>query len=111
VVASREYGRRFADCREDPTDELPEPCPLLVDPLHEGVLHSEQAAWVLAVLDLLPPRQRQVLAWHYDGYPPSQIADILRITPANARVALHHARETLRSYLASEGRNDVHHVD
>ena len=55
------------------------------------------------MLDLLPLRQRQVMAWTLDGYTPAQIADELQITAEAARSSLKKARRTLATYLREEG--------
>lgn len=66
----------------------------------------EQRHEVLRVLDLLPLRQRQVMAWTLDGYPPAQIADELGITAEAVRSSLRKARRTLAAYLRAEGMSD-----
>ncbi len=53
---------------------------------------------LLAVLDRLPLRQRQVLAWTYDGATTTEIAETLQISPDAVRSNLHHARTTLRAH-------------
>jgi RNA polymerase sigma factor (sigma-70 family) len=57
---------------------------------------AEQLA-VLEVIASLPAQQRRVLALRYDGYTPTEIAEMLQTTPNNVRVTLHHARRRLRS--------------
>jgi RNA polymerase sigma-70 factor (ECF subfamily) len=51
---------------------------------------------LLTVLNLLPVGQRQVMAWTYDGYQPTEIAVLLQMEPATVRSRLRDARATLR---------------
>ena len=50
----------------------------------------------LPLLDTLPPLQRQVMAWTYDGYRPTEIAAALGLPAVNIRSALRDARAALR---------------
>lgn len=99
-VASRTFIRRATSIEEVPVDEIPDGAPLLP-------LHIDVAAWehreVLRVLALLPPRQRQVMAWTFDGYSPSEIAEELQITPETVRSNLRKARRTLAAHLEDTG--------
>lgn len=103
VVATREYMRRLYSDHEEPVGEI------LGGLLRPGVAADEAAivgpaqARVLEILRLLPSRQRQVVAWVYDGYTPKEIAEILNLDPGTVRVSLHKAREMLKHYLAGEG--------
>lgn len=61
-------------------------------------IHEEE--WeVLNVIARLPERQRQVVAWYYDGFTCEEIAEVLDITPANTRANLYQARKRLRTEL------------
>jgi DNA-directed RNA polymerase specialized sigma24 family protein len=51
----------------------------------------------------LPPRQRQVLAWHYDGYSNIEIAKILGLTDKAVAANLYQARQALKRLLAGSG--------
>jgi RNA polymerase sigma-70 factor (ECF subfamily) len=69
----------------------------------EHVLLSEAASdeietghAFIAAIRRLPPEQRQVMAWTYDGYRPTEIAAILGKNPATVRSTLRAAREALR---------------
>jgi RNA polymerase sigma factor (sigma-70 family) len=103
TVASREYCRRVTTCHEELAAEIPD---LLLDlgraADEAAVLGSEQAS-VLESLRLLPPRQRQVMAWVYDGYTPAEIAMFLGLGPGTVRASLHKAREMLKYHLTGEG--------
>lgn len=92
-VASRMLARLIASVeKENLVDEVSERSCLL--PL-TNVEAWEQRHDVLRVLDRLPPRQRQVMAWTLDGYTPSEIADELNITAEAVRASLKKARRAL----------------
>jgi RNA polymerase sigma factor (sigma-70 family) len=97
-VASRALVRRIASV-EDFVDDPPEHSSLL--PTLTSVEAWEQRHEVLRLLDRLPPRQRQVLAWALDGYTPAEIADELEITPEAVRANLMKARRALAEYLGT----------
>jgi RNA polymerase sigma factor (sigma-70 family) len=96
LVASRRYARRVATVHEHPVDDLDHAAgsPLIAPDTQLEEL--EQRHTVLTLLDQLPPRQRQVMAWTYDGATPTEIAEALQITPDAVRSNLHKARTTLR---------------
>jgi RNA polymerase sigma factor (sigma-70 family) len=100
-VASRELVRRIASVAEDPRDNPPEHSSLL--PTLTSVEAWEQRHEVLSLLDRLPPRQRQVMAWSLDGYTPAEIADELEITSEAVRASLMKARRALVKYLGITG--------
>lgn len=53
----------------------------------------------------LPPDQRAILVLrHYEGYQPSEIAEILGIPPGTARSRLHHAHHAMRAALDADAR-------
>ena len=90
-------------CHDEPRAEIPGP---LLEPgsaADEAALLGAEQVRVLEVLRLLPYRQRQVLAWVYDGYTPAEIATILNLDSGTVRASLHKARETLKPYLTREG--------
>jgi RNA polymerase sigma-70 factor (ECF subfamily) len=103
TVASREYCRRIAACHDEPATEIPAHLLRPGAAADEAALVGSEQARVLEVLRLLPYRQRQVMAWVYDGYTPAEIAAILDLDPGTVRVNLHKARETLKRHLAGEG--------
>jgi RNA polymerase sigma-70 factor (ECF subfamily) len=49
------------------------------------------------LLQLLPPRQREVLVWTFDGFAVGDIADALEIAPETVRSNLRHARARIKS--------------
>jgi RNA polymerase sigma-70 factor (ECF subfamily) len=58
--------------------------------------HRQQQL-VLATLQGLPYKQREALAWLYDGYKPVEIAEILGQDPAAVRQNLSKARRNLKA--------------
>jgi RNA polymerase sigma-70 factor (ECF subfamily) len=64
----------------------------------------EQQHEVLRLLKHLPPRQRQVLAWTFDGYTPSEIAEELAINSEAVRSSLKLARRTLAAAIGEMGK-------
>jgi RNA polymerase sigma factor (sigma-70 family) len=100
-VASRALARHIASVEEDPVEEIPEHSSLL--PPLTNVTAWEQQHEVLRVLDLLPPRQRQVMAWRLEGYTPAEIAEELKITSEAVRANLKKARKTLAQHLGTTG--------
>lgn len=77
--------------------------PLERVPTSSGLLSAAQATEIeqrhtlLALLATLPPAQREVLAWTFDGYGPTEIADLLGKTPATVRSLLRQARAALQA--------------
>jgi RNA polymerase sigma factor (sigma-70 family) len=98
-VASRKYGRRVASA-EAPVD-LVEESPLL--PAHHDVTDWDQRHHILQLLAGLPWRQRQVMAWTFDGHRPHEIAAELNITPQAVRSSLKLARRALAAQLDQAG--------
>lgn len=101
TVASRHWWRRSGrDKREVSSDELPE---------SSGLLSAEESTEIetrhdfVAVLRGLPSSQRQVLAWTYDGYQPTEIAALLGKEPATVRSVLRSARAALRKKRGEAG--------
>ncbi|WP_084557636.1 sigma-70 family RNA polymerase sigma factor [Couchioplanes caeruleus] len=91
-VAARELARRVAELDyEILTDQVPERPALLAN----NADLSEQSRRIVAAIQELPPRQRQIMAWTYDGYAPAEIAEELDITPEAVRSSLRKARRSL----------------
>ncbi len=103
TVAARMLVRRVAAVRDILTEAVPEGTPLL--PAPAPAAEWEQRHEVLRVISQLPPRQRQVMAWTFDGYTPAEIAEILRLAPDAVRQSLAKARRALADHLrtASKG--------
>ncbi|MFI0411804.1 RNA polymerase sigma factor [Actinomadura sp. 3N508] len=94
TVAVREYLRRPPV--ETPIDAVPDRAAF---PLLDSVELGEQEQRVMDALHTLPMKQRQVMAWHYDGFPNAQIAKEMGINEAAVRQNLHRARERLKELL------------
>jgi RNA polymerase sigma factor (sigma-70 family) len=97
--------RRVAErvhCRSRSSREFPveitsdRPWPPLVS---SSVELRDEAAEVLAALAALPARQRQIMAWHVDGFSPAEIARELNMEQAAVRQNLAKARKNLKRLL------------
>jgi len=108
TVASRDFIRRRVRSVEDATEEVPESksaSGLLRDNTSAiAVEEQDEELRVLQLLALLPPRQRQVMAWTYDGYTPAEIAAQLStpeypLTPEAVRASLKLGRRKLAEHL------------
>jgi RNA polymerase sigma factor (sigma-70 family) len=102
TVASRRYARHLATVHEEPTGDLEPASGHSLGADHELRAVEERHA-VLRALARLPLRQRQVMAWTFDGATPTEIADNLAIKPAAVRSNLYKARSALRRYLDETG--------
>jgi RNA polymerase sigma factor (sigma-70 family) len=89
----RPSGDGGAEEAEDPPDET-------AHPPEEWLAHKELAAAVADGLGRLPPQQRAALELKALGHSQQDIAEILGVTPNNAGVLIHRARQTLAGYLA-----------
>jgi RNA polymerase sigma-70 factor (ECF subfamily) len=85
--------RAERDQREVPQDELPEPTALLSVEESDEI---ENRHTFLIMMHGLPLNQRQVMAWTYDGYQPTEIAALLGKDPATVRSTLRDARAALK---------------
>ena len=95
-VASRRWASKIAGIKEVPVGEPPElPVPLT----KEAVTDLEERQEVLRVLRLLPPRQRQILAWTYDKFTPAEIAAELGLTAEAVRASLMKARRAAATHI------------
>jgi RNA polymerase sigma-70 factor (ECF subfamily) len=61
----------------------------------EDIYDKEDVKTVLEILATLPERQREVMAWLYDGYSSQEIAERLKMQPSTVRSTIRHARSTL----------------
>ena len=88
LTAARQAARR-----ETPQATLPDaPVPV---PVALAVELTEEARQVLAALQGLPPRQRQVMAWIVDGFGAVEIARELGVSPESVRQSHAKARKNL----------------
>jgi RNA polymerase sigma factor (sigma-70 family) len=101
-VASRALIRRIASI-DDPVNELPESEALSSE---RDITDWEDRHEILRLLRLLPPRQRQVLAWTFDGFSPAQIAAELGLKPEVVRSNLKKARRAASAHIAAQGENE-----
>ncbi|MDQ2879792.1 MAG: RNA polymerase sigma factor [Actinomycetota bacterium] len=101
TMASRKLARHIASIDENPVEQLHQRNSLV--PVSIDVGTWEQRHPVLAVLDRLSPRQRQVMAWTLDGYAPAEIASELQISFQTVRASLTQARRTLAAHLDTTG--------
>ncbi|MFB7229780.1 RNA polymerase sigma factor [Streptomyces fimicarius] len=96
TVAARAYLRQVG-LRDRPTGSLPDRpgghCPL------DEVVLREQEQRVYDALGMLPPRQRQVMAWHLDGFSHAEISGQLGITAEAVRQNYARARLSLKKAL------------
>lgn len=66
-----------------------------------AVVSDELGARVARLVSSLPPRQREILVLvAFEGMSPAQAAEVLGISPENARTTLHLARQRLKQQLA-----------
>jgi RNA polymerase sigma-70 factor (ECF subfamily) len=100
-VASHELHRLTARPRTD-VDRALRGC-WAMDKV-EDVYQRSEVQTVLAALSKLPDRQREVMAWTYDGYRGAEIAEILGIPLSTVRSNLRHARDSLRGLGLGDGR-------
>lgn len=101
TVASRRWWRRAEHDRAEVLREEP--------PEHAAWLSSEQSDEIenrhafLALARSLPVAQRQVLAWTFDGYRPTEIAAVLGKPAATVRSLLRDARAALSTRYRTDG--------
>lgn len=95
-VASRMWARRIANGLEDPIGDATEIPSLLTVTDVEAWEHQYD---VLQIIDRLPMRQRQVLAWTLDGFTPTEIATELEMSAEAVRASPARARRAVAMYL------------
>jgi RNA polymerase sigma factor (sigma-70 family) len=106
TVAGRTFLRRLTAVKETPAEDVPEPTPPLRSP--SPAEEWEQRHEILRLLGSLPARQRQVMAWTFDDFTPTEIAEILGMEPAAVRQNLHRARTSLATHLDAARGEDAH---
>jgi RNA polymerase sigma factor (sigma-70 family) len=98
-VAARELVRRVASVKRHPIVDPAELSPVMrSDPIGDWQIEHD----LITALKALPPRQRQVMAWTFFGYTPSEIAAELRLTSEQVRSNLRLARRRLAGH-ANDG--------
>lgn len=78
----------------DTTEQLPQLC---------AAEFSEQEAAVVALIASLPPMQQLVMAWAYDGFTPTEIAEHLQVDAVTVRQNLFKARQRLKKRIDDGG--------
>lgn len=61
----------------------------------EDIYDKEDVKTVLEIFAMLPERQRQVMAWLYDGYSYQEISEHLGMKLSTVRSTIRHAKSTL----------------
>ena len=100
-VASRKLARHMYGLEQ--TDPLPENCTLVAAP--DALAEWETRQELLVLLQVLPPRQRQVLAWSMTGYTPAQIAEELNLSGDTVRANLMKARAAIARHRTIGGQD------
>lgn len=60
---------------------------------------KDEQTEILEAIATLPEQQRVVMAWHFDGYKPHEIAAELDMLPSTVSSNLRHARKRLKQLL------------
>lgn len=71
----------------------------LPGPCFANLEQAEECRRVYEAISSLPDRQRQVMAWYYDGYRPHEIAELFKISKDAVRASLYQAKRQLRRNL------------
>ncbi|MEO7195638.1 MAG: sigma-70 family RNA polymerase sigma factor [Pseudonocardiaceae bacterium] len=100
-VASRLYAHQLASLEEPVADTDTAGSSLFAANTDWDAF--EQRHEILRVLERLPLRQRQVMAWTYDGCTPTEIAEALKMTPEAVRGSLKKARTNLKAFFKEDG--------
>jgi len=96
-VAANEFtAARQVARRETPQETLPDAQVPVSTAL--AVELSEEGRRVMAALDTLPPRQREVMAWIIDGFGAAEIARELGVSPESVRQNHAKARKNLSRF-------------
>lgn len=67
------------------------------------IYHLGEADIVRECLTILPRRQREIMAWLYEGYRPDEVVDALGGPPSTIRSHRRHARKSLEPFVAGDG--------
>jgi RNA polymerase sigma factor (sigma-70 family) len=95
ATASRAYAERLARLDPVPVEEIAERLP----PLPSGSALADLKQDIRAAMRQLPPRQRQVLAWSFEGHTAAEIAAQFRMTAEAVRSSRHKGRKKLAELL------------
>lgn len=104
VVASREWTARVAKVDAIPVENIEEHLP----PKAGGceIAAADTRHDIRKAVEKLPPRQRQVLAWSFEGYTPTEIAEHLSMKPEAVRSSLYQGRRKLEELLRPQEPGD-----
>jgi RNA polymerase sigma factor (sigma-70 family) len=70
----------------------------------DKVIFDEEQRELIRMLQMLPPVQRRVMAWHLDGFSNLEIAEAFGKTPGSVAASLSEARKKLRALWAERQR-------
>lgn len=104
ATAYRRYLRHIMTVSETPVDDVPEQSGILPQP--DATERWLQEQEIVSVLRSLPPRQRQVLSLHLDGWSNPEIASLLTIDESAAGSNLHKARRAAAEALSRLGKEN-----
>ncbi len=91
---------RLVRTDEDGVEQAEDPADRTAAAPEDRLAHQELADGIAAGLTTLPPQQRAALELKSLGHTQQDIAEILCVTPTNAGVLVHRARQALAAYLA-----------
>jgi RNA polymerase sigma-70 factor (ECF subfamily) len=97
-VAYQAFVRHATRVEEEPVERVAEPTAVLHRPGEAETWLQEQE--IVRALEILAPRQRQVLALTLDGWEPAGIAELLGIEGTAVRSSLLKARRAVADHLA-----------
>lgn len=104
VTASRAYAERLGKVDAMPVDDIAEHTPETAAGCELTAADAKQD--IRMALQQMPARQRQMLAWSFEGYTPAEIAAQLRMTPEAVRSSLYKARKRLEELLQVRDEGD-----
>lgn len=102
VAANELTAARRAVRRETPQETLPDAQVPVSTAL--AVELGEEGRRVMAALDTLPPKQREVMAWIIDGFGAAEIARELGVSPESVRQNYAKARKNLSRFYGRRGK-------
>ncbi|MGW5079569.1 RNA polymerase sigma factor [Micromonospora echinospora] len=98
ATASKAYAERLAKLDPVPVEDIADRLPVVPN----GADVADAKHDILTALRQLPMRQRQVLAWSFEGHTPAEIADQLRMTAEAVRSSLYKGRKKLVELLGGD---------
>ncbi|WP_433229970.1 RNA polymerase sigma factor [Micromonospora sp. CA-248260] len=101
-TASRTYAKRVAELDTFPVEDPAEHVQHAASGCELAAADTKQV--IRVALQKLGPRQRQMLAWYFEGHSPGEIAEQLNMSPEAVRSNLYKARKKLSELL--QGHNE-----